>query len=131
MAANLSKTFIRIIESNIKFNPNNAKYRFRNLTKQYEINCQKENTLILVLILHMFARQSLLTFDVYENIVKVFLGSIKTSLGNCAEKTIEEEKRKEFHSKNRKMYMKFAEIVQEIFQKSTRNLTKGEVFDLK
>ena len=84
MAANLSKTFIRIIESNIKFNPNNAKYRFRNLTKQYEINSQKESTFILVLILHMFARQSLLTFDVYENIVKVFLGSIKTSSGNCA-----------------------------------------------
>ena len=73
VAANLSKTFTRIIESNINFNPNNAKSGFRYLTKQYEINSQKENTFILVLILHTFVRQSLLAFNVYEHIVKAFL----------------------------------------------------------
>jgi hypothetical protein len=41
VAANLSKTFTRIIESHIKFNRNDVESRFRNLTKRYEINSQK------------------------------------------------------------------------------------------
>ncbi len=66
---------------------NQASNSFRNLLRRYEINSQKENTFILVLILHTFANQNLISFEIYEHIVLSFLESVKMSSENCIQKT--------------------------------------------
>jgi hypothetical protein len=65
VAANLSKTLIRIIEMNIRLNFFRAGVCFRSLLKKYKIHSQKENVFILMLILHMFVKHNKLSNEIY------------------------------------------------------------------
>ena len=121
IASNITKTLIRVTENRLETTPSQ---KFQAFIQRYRIKSQKENTIIILLILFDFVSTGLLHFSIFENIFSFFMKSLQESKENCEKKMAEEPQRRGFHLKNRKMYVNFININREIYSRLASALKK-------
>jgi len=54
--------------------------------RKYNIRSQKENSTIIILLLHVWVKKGRINFETYEKIFNQFMKTLKESEANCEKK---------------------------------------------
>lgn len=76
IASNITKTLIRVAENRLE---TTLSLKFKALIEKYKIKSQKENTIIILLILYDLVKTNQLSLAMFENIFSFFMKSLAES----------------------------------------------------